>query len=169
MTFDVSSSCCRMDHEETRCRLVVDERSATSLPPRRRRSSLATRSRYVLFQTRNERQVLCAAEDTGLTGAIIGGGPVRAAAGPAMRRWARRGCCYLSTPDQRWVSYSSISQRASSLFWPILLFPPEIGLVFFFVSYIFSHTRIFHRNENISNKNLVMIKILSWKRHFFSF
>lgn len=75
-----------MDHEETRCRLVVDERSATSLLPHRRRSSLATRSRYVVFQTRSERQVSRLAADTSLTGAIIGGGPVVAAAGPAMRR-----------------------------------------------------------------------------------
>lgn len=104
---DIRLSCCRMDHEETRCRLVVDKRSATSLPPHRRRSSLATRSRYVVLQIRNEWQVSCVTADTSLTGAIIGGGPVVAAAGPAMRRWARRGCCYPSTPDQRWVIFLS--------------------------------------------------------------
>lgn len=132
-----------MDHEETRCRLVVDERSATSsLPPHRRRSSLATRSRYVVFQTRNERQVLCAAEDTGLTGAIIGGGPVVGAAGPAMRRWARRGCCYPSTPDQRWVTLRS-TPSAPSHFWPIVLFSPETGGVAFFPPRAYFLTRVY--------------------------
>lgn len=148
--------CCRMDHEETRCRLVVDKRSATSLPPHRRRSSLATRSRYVVLQTRNERQVSCVAADTSLTGAIIGGGPVVAAAGPAMRRWARRGCCYPSTPDQRWVIFLSTNIALlgnHSLF-------PKSEMVFFIcrvISCIFFLTHAyFHRNKNVSKyENLI--------------
>lgn len=69
-----------MDYEETR--LVVDERSATLAPYRR--SLLSTSSRYV--QSRSKRQVLRATADTSSIGTIIGGGPVVAAAGPAMRR-----------------------------------------------------------------------------------
>lgn len=71
-----------MDHEETRCRLVLDERSATLAP--HRRSSLSTSSRYV--QSRSKRQVPRVIADTSAIGAIIGGGPVVAAAGLAMRR-----------------------------------------------------------------------------------
>lgn len=69
-----------MDHEETRCRLVLDEQSATLAPYRR--TSLSTSSRY--DQSRSKRQVSRVTADT--IGAIIGGGPVVAAAGPAMRR-----------------------------------------------------------------------------------
>lgn len=113
----------RMDHEETWCRLVVDERSATLAP--HRRSSLLTSSRYV--QSRSKRQVSHVTADTSSIGAIIGGGSVVAAAGPAMRRWARRGCCYPSTPDQRWDNFGFLIEY----YWPYM----RLYFFFFFINW----------------------------------
>lgn len=140
------SLCRRMDHEETRYRLVVDERLATLAPYRR--LLLSTNSRYV--QSRSKRQVTA---DTSSIGAIIGGGPVVAAAGPAMRRWARRGCCYPSTPDQRWEGFETFARIPLTYIYFFLLF-------FFFIKISFRYSAF---NYLCDLCTMFRNKIFSWK------
>lgn len=87
----------RMDHEGAQRELVVDERSSSRLAAGRSSTGSCNAESFTL-------RVLATA-GTKSTGAIIGGDPV-VAAGAAMRRWARWGYRYLSTPDHRLVDSS---------------------------------------------------------------